>query len=417
MSIVVTIPSKEEAKVQGWNKSKSYYIIDNIKTQMIENVNQAIDYYYQKYKTFINLYNNKLQQQNIVSAQIMSLEQLFNQAMDQYNTQVVFNWENVQKQSSQDLQIKAQQLNVYTQWLQKHGQNNIALRDILAFFSTNGVVNYNQIPGKVDLNTIQGLINKFIGSSSNQQSPRQLGGHRSRLMGEIIEQGANSIIAENTQGLIGYVQVGSKNSILPNRTVAQGKTDGMLFVNVTMDGGLIQHSQNFYKAFGQFPQYTTTKNHNLILEASEIFDLSYGGLQQGLNSYVNNSLYGSMLGITNKAWTGTTGTLGSFSISANEIRNRKSEGIEEFFKDKQEFHLYTSFVTSKYLINIIGAFNGIVSTGSTMQPTYLWLANLYNNYYTIRHSDNLKDSSISWSGEEWGKKYKVHNSIIVARSI
>ena len=65
---------------------------------------------------------------------------------------------------------------------------------------------------------------------------------------------------------------------------------------------------------------------------------------------------------------------------------------------------------------IIGIYNGIVVTGSGMMPTYRWLYSIYNSYRTLRHTFNLVESRNSNSGSEYGARYSVHNSIVVARA-
>ena len=407
------MPPKETVRVQGWNQTKDYYVVKNFKTHLVHNVNQTIEYYHQKYNTFITAANQKLQKTLLPLLEVSSVEELLEVAIANYNSNVALSWENIQRQSSAELQEKAKEFEKITKSLQQKGETIIQFKEILKHFSTDKTINYDHIPGVVNLNSIQTQLSSFV--SYKGDSPRALGGHRSRLFGEIIEQGCGSMIYEQLMGLLGHIQTGDKNSFLPNGTVGQGKTDNMFFVDVSCDGGLTEHAQSFYGTKkGQYLDYSTTTNHSIALEASEIFDLTYGGLQQALNSNVNHYLRGNMMGVNNKAWIGQSGTFGSFSISAQEIRQRKKEGISDWFVHPEEFHIYTAYVVSKYLINIIGVFNGMIATGSQMMPTYAWLYKLYNSGRALRHSDNLKES-YGYTNKNWGVKYKISNSLNVSK--
>lgn len=402
--LVIDIPSPEKVKLQGWNKNKPYYVVHNFKTHMIYNVNLAINYYYQKYKMFITLANTQFAAKLGILATVPSLETMFNQAFNEYNSSVAPAWENIQNMKTTQLQSRLKAFNSETQLLEAGAENLINFGQLLQYLNNNEIINSNikTLPNTINLTHLQSVMSNFLSLSSGQQA----GGQRSIIFGEIFEQGANGIINSNIDGLLNYFQVGSKNSLLPNGKIGYGKTDGLL----TLDSISIIDQKVGKNTI-------TVTNQNIPLEASELFDLSQGGYLSALGKYIENPAAGGILGITNKAWTGNRGTFGSFSASASEIVSRTSQGISEWFAESEEFHLYSSYVVSKYLINIIGAHNAIIASGSHMGPTYQWLANLYNNSNTIRHADNLKSSIGSRSGEEWGRKYIVRNNLIIARSI
>ena len=407
---VVSIPPKEHMMDQPGPPTKSYYVINTFVSQTPDNVNKAIDYYYEKYRMFISLANQKLNTQilNQING-TLSIEQMFQNAYDTYNTQVAVNWQNLQKQDSKTLQTKIQNFNTYTKQLTARGQQFIQLRDFLAYMNEGTIDNYDQIPGAINLSTIQTLIQSFI--SAPGDSPQSLGAHRSRLFGEIFEQATQSLIQDSTQYLLGYMQTGGEKSLLPSGRVAQGKSDGMFFIDTKMDGGLITQTIPGSKA-----SYAVTSQHNIPLEVSTLFDVT-GGINQVLNQYTAlGSIQGGMLGVSNKAQVGNLSSFGSFAPSAQIIKNREphigAKKISQYFHYQEDFKDYASYIVSKYLINIIGVYNGIISTGNEMMPTYLWLEQLYNSFRTIRHSIDLGSSKESASS---GAKYSVHNKLVISK--
>ena len=405
---VCSIPAKEKALDQKGPPNKSYYVISTFVSQTPIYVNKAIDYYYEKYKTFINLANQKITS-NIIqqNRNVLSISEMLQKAYTTYNTQTSLNWQSLQAQNTAMLQAKIQQFNQYTKQLAEAGEKSFAFRDFLQQMSYNSTINYDEIPGSVNIGSIQQLIDSFLNIST--ESTKALGGARSALFGEIFEQGVNTSILENSKNILGYIQTGNSKSVLPGGIVGKGKSDGMFFVDINTDGGLIKNSTTK-------GEIAVTKNNNIELEASQIFDLGNDGLNNALNMYSKeNNIRGGMLGITNKSWVGKTGSFGNFAYSAAQIRSRRlPEGeISKYFHYQEDFNDYNSYIVSKYLINILGVYNGIVATGDEIMPTYVWLANLYNSFRTIRHASSLITSTVSASS---GVKYDVHNKLIIAKT-
>lgn len=385
---------------------KNYYIVNTFVSQTSSLVDEAVDFYYQKYKIFIQLADSRLQQEfaSLYRSNI-TFKDAFQRAYNTYSTQIASHWTQIQSTSTQQLSPNIQAFNNYTRALQSAGETQLDLRDVLQQLSQGAIINYSSIPGTVDLNSIHKLLDSF--SKKDVNNVRSIAGARSRLMGEIFEQGANSILAEGTHQLLGYMQVGGVRSLLPGGTVGYGKSDGMFFAT-SMDGGLTTLPN----------KASVTKNHQIELEASKLFDLDDGGAQQAIAQYANlNDFRGGMLGTTVKAWIGNTGTFGSFSPTAKIINNRQiaesSNGeISEWFSELQDFKAYNSYIVAKYLINIIGVYNGIIITGNEMMPTYQWLQNLYNSFRTIRHVNSIKESKETSRGS--GRKYWASNKLVIA---
>lgn len=396
---------------------KDHYIIVTFLGKMTENTNDTINYYYQKYYNFIRNANAKINQQlSNMQSSVPSIGTLFNQAFANYNINVSKIWSMIQNTDTQTLRSRVAAFNSYTQQLQSQGQTVVDFYQFLNYMSNNSIPAGTQIPGVINIQSISSFMNDFL--NPKVVSSKSLGGHRGRLFGEVFEQGTNSMIAANVANLLAYIQVGNQNSILPNKTVAQGKTDGMFFADSGADGGIVQHTQTFYKnpRTRAYPTYATTKNQSIELEASTLFDLSTkNGLTSALATYTSiGSARGSMIGTSVKAWTGSKGSFGSFSISAREINNRsdgsRDDSISTYFDDIETFKLYNEYVVSKYLINIIGAYNAIMVTGDEILPTYQWLYNLYSSSLRIRHSI-MRARKMSVSG--YGEHYYVSNKLAV----
>lgn len=410
MSFVVSVPPPEHVPEQPY-RSKNYYIINTFITQTASHTDIAIDYYYDKYLMFIKQLAAQADQQfSSASVAVPSIWQMFEQAYSRYTTNGAPLWRALQSQSTANLRQLASKLNAETQKLVASGQTYIDFQNVLNIM-TNTSISSNKLPGTININSINGRLSSFLGSST--LTTRQAGSHRANLFGEIFEQGVGTMFADSFQGLLGYLQVGRENSWLPNNTVAQGKTDSMFFVDVQTDGGLQQHGQSTYQFRGKYPNYTTTQQHNIELEASQLFDLSQKGDALARSKYISDSLRGGMMGVSVKSWIGQTGSFGSFSTSASEINARRPNGISTYFEDQETFNDYNAYVVSKYLINIIGAYNAILATGDEIMPTYRWLASLYSGerLRRIRHS-TMKAAKESASGS--GKHFYVSNRLSVS---
>ena len=413
MSFVVQIPLPEHVPEQPYNNI-DYYIVSTFITKAAKNTDIAIDYYYDKYLTFIR----RLAAQHTTSmrnmqAAVPSLWQMFEQVYNRYAATGAPLWQTLQTTSTNNLRNLAHALNTTTQQLNAAGQTHIDFQNILNTMTNTSTLPGNRLPGTVNINSIGTHLSQFLNSST--QTSRQVGARRANLFGEIFEQGVGTMMRDSFQGLMGYLHVGRENSWLPNSMIAQGKTDNMFFVDIHTDGGLQRHNQSTYSFRGGYPQYATTLNNTIELEASTLFDLSKGGERIAHDRYIFDNLRSGMIGMSVKSWIGQTGSFGSFSISAAEINRRDPKGISTYFEDQETFNDYNAYIVSKYLINIIGAYNAIMATGDEIMPTYRWLASLYNGQRLrrIRHS-TYKAAKESASGS--GKHFYVSNRLSVSYS-
>ena len=424
--------------ISDWSQEdREYYVIHTFHSNIPKLVNKAIDYYYEKYMHFMRLADQQFSQNiRALVHDNQDIQSLFQEAFENYETNIGVAWQTLQNQNSSDLQTNLRTFREQTRQINDSCNNIIGFGAFLRAMAYNENVNYNEIPGTINLNNLP--IDQFINTPA--ENIRQLAGLRSTIFGQIFEDGANSALFDFVNDQLrllsfyqlGYLSTGNQKALLPPNApnkatkIGFGKTDGMLFVDADCDGGLVEHYRDPVKNRGR---YSTTRRHSIELEASEIYDLSSiepgGDLYQAMKKYIEDPLRGGMLGITDKAWVGQTGSMGSFAYSANEINNRpivRTPGrVSAYFTWYDDFQAYNVYVVAKYLINIIGAYNGIVSTGTQIIPTYNWLFNLYNisnNNRTraIRHSVVGKNSDDGWEqrAKHNAQIYKVSNKLIVS---
>ena len=420
------IPTRIAVTDNTKNYTKKPWPIKTFLTEENKNVNEVIDYYYQKIETFMNLANTQLSKQLQMYHGVNSLEELFIQAADTYDKKVSDIWLEIQKIPTGQLQPNIQKLNNYTNQLIRSGKGTISFAQILSLLSDSSVksgnnINTSNIPGTINIYSFQQNLNSF--AQAKGLDPQALGAHRAVTMGQIYEIGVNEIIASNTHQVLNYFATGNQRT---KQTINQnllGKTDGLF----TISGINIDLSEINSNLQGKLNSNAQARNI-ITLEADEIIDLNQNGYNYAIQTYVNNPTAAALLGIQNKAWIGKSGTMSSFAPSANEIRQRTTwtptgEPISKWFANDGRFGNYTGYVLSKYLISAIGAHNALMATGAHgITPTYLWLWNLYMSGKHLRHTFNLMES-MSENGELIGKnnrsyhegaKYTVRNNIVIA---
>lgn len=385
-------PSKISVTDGTKNYTKKPWPIQTFITEENWNVNKAIDYYYQKMLAFVSIANAQLSRQMQLYHNVLSLEELFEQAADTYDKYVADLWIKIQQTSTKDLQPKIKELNDYTRQLTAMGNRTISFASILSIL-TNGRpdgLSTTQVPGVININNFRNNLNAF---ASVTGSPDVVGSHRAVTMGQIYEHGVNEMIANSTRGVLNYFATGNKRTQQTVKTPMPGKTDGLFTIaGVTID---LHEIDPILK--GKLTNETKAQR-TVVLEADDNFDLSHGGFYQAMQKYVYNPTAAAMMGIQNKAWVKSNGTMGSFAKSAEEIRTRSTwtpsgQPISQWFTNDGRFGNYTGYVLSKYLINAIGAYNGLMATGSHgITPTYMWLWNLYMSGKHLRHTFNLMES-------------------------
>lgn len=409
------------------NYTKKPWPIKTFVTEEMKNVNDTIDYYYQKMLGFIRIANAQLSAQIQLYHNVKSLEELFQQSADIYDQNFVDVWTLIQKTSTKDLKPKIQQLNNYTRQLTQAGQRTISFASVLSILASSSAagISTNTIPGFININTFQNNLSQFAAATG---TPRSVGAHRAVTMGQIYELGVNEMLANGTRGILNYFATGHQRTKKRLTSNLPGKTDGLF----TIKGIDIDLSQIDSSLKGKLTSDKKAKEV-IVLEADELIDATQMGFEYAIQKYINNPSAAAMIGIQNKAWLGSSGTLGSFADSANEIRKRSTwtpsgEPISKWFANDGRFGNYTGYVLSKYLISAIGPYNALMATGTYgITPTYKWLWSVYMSGKHLRHTFNLMESIKSISkdhtrtmlaknerGYHNAAIYSVRNNIIVA---
>lgn len=420
-------PTKISVTDNTRNYTNKEWPIKTFITEENKNVNETIDYYYQKMVSFVKIANQQLNSQLQQYHNVNSIEELFQQTADTYDKNVADIWNAIQKTSTKELQPKVQELNKYTRELSAAGSRTISFASVLSIL-TNGSPNglpTSYIPGTIDINSFRTNLNSFAHATG---SPSNIGAHRAVTMGQIYEIGVNEMIADNMRGILKYFATGNKRTRQSLTDTLPGKTDGLLTINgINIDLKEIDSSLRG-KLTGD-----TKARQTIILEADEVIDSTQLGFEYAIQKYIANPSAAAMIGIQNKGWTGTNGTMGSFERSAQEIRSRSTwtpsgQPITEWFANEGRFGNYTGYVLSKYLISVIGAYNALMATGAHgITPTYMWLWNLYMSNKHLRHTFNLMETvesimkdhtRVMLNKNERGYRgaaiYTVRNNIIIA---
>ena len=404
------------------NYTNKEWPIKTFITQENEHVNDAIEYYYQKMLSFTRIANQRLSKQLQDWYGVQSIEELFAQASDTYDKQFTDIWSQIQKTKTNDLQPMVNQLNEYTRQLRMAGEQTISFASILSILTNQqpDKISSNQIPGSINIDSFQTKLLSFV-NAYGHSSPHQLGAHRSLALGEIYEKGVNFMLASNTKGLLNHFATGHQRTMKTLTSDLAGKTDGLLTISgVNID--LSEISPLLSGTLSSDGQATQT----VTLEVYDDIDMSNGGLDNAIQRYINSPAV-NMIGIQNKAWIRSSGTMGSFAKSAEEVRARVG-GISQWFANDGRFANYTGYTLSKYLINAIGAHNALMATGAHgIMPTYMWLWNLYMSGKHLRHSFNLMKSvdfirkdhtreilAKNERGYHGAAIYEIRNNIIIA---
>lgn len=410
-------PTKMIAVDNTRNYTNKKWPVETFVTQENEHVNDAIEYYYQKILSFTKITNQLLSKQLQDWYSVQSIEEIFAQASDTYDKQFTDIWSQIQKTKTKDLQPMVNQLNEYTRQLQMAGEQTISFASILSVLTNQqpGKISSNQIPGSININSFQTKLLSFV-NAYGHSSPHQLGAHRALALGEIYEQGVNSMLASGTKNLLNSFATGNQRNMKTLTSELTSKTDGLF----TISGVSVNLNEISPLLNGTINGNGTTSK-KIILDLYDDIDLSSKERGLSIQKYLTSPAT-SMLGIQNKAWIRPNGTMGSFAKSAEEVRARVG-GISQWFANDGRFANYTGYTLSKYLINAIGAHNALMATGAHgIMPTYMWLWNLYMSGKHLRHTFNLM-KSIEEDHNPVGKwqrgyhnaaKYEIRNNIIIA---
>ena len=399
----------ENLAVNKTYKKLDRYPIKTFQTHMEQNVKDAIWYYYWKYNIFIQTVEKNCHKKLIMDVlSIPSFKTLLENVMSTHQLNTANVWNDIMTNKNSRKNALTQMARQYNNLVQSKNLSSDALVRIDFLLKKLKGQNIqtaslkSAFPGTISLNTILADLS-VISSTVNNSSYI---GARTDLLGRIYETGISNLSKDALGSLLSVVQTGDLKARLPNNTIGQIKSDSFLsmkplnFINLGND-----ISAHMDKSTGEV----------IELEESALINVENDSDLRGLLNKQFNGERAGMLGLNIKSWTnrGAGGSLGKFSISAQEINNRSSGNISERFSSADAFRAYNGYIASKYLINILGAYNGLMVTGQQFEPTYFWLQNLYNQDLLIGHKRHGYATSLS--GKDGGKKYLVGSDLSILK--
>lgn len=325
---------------------------------------------------------------------IPNIEQLFEEAFNNYNTNFQPLWESIySKQYDQKtLAIKLREWQQLNQNLDENLTGAAYTVKFLEHIANSDGSNFNLNNTKgIDFSTIQNTEQKIM--DEKFITAKKFGGARGRYFGEIFEQGAGLTFQNSLGSLMNILQIGGEKSYSAAAgRKTYGKTDyGFFGFNVD-----IQTDDKLGKVF-----VNKDTEEIIPMEAIEVIDLKTQSIDSILTEYTSGSK-GLIGGATMKQWTDTMitnvartsgGSFGRSQLSAQYVNKRQPQGIADNFSTRTTFEDYTAYAISRFLLNVIGVYNIIVASGSHTSFTHDWLTSIKNSsklVHTIKNSENGK---------------------------
>lgn len=358
--------------VSDSNKNKAIWIDYDGNTDV--NYKAAIQYYNTRINTFLTAMLAKLKA-NTNSMQSMTTEELFNQMQSSLDP-FISNWEifyNTRPDVKKLQSVAQQYIQAVQQEELKYAETAARAKLLIDLMRTEGIMNdsmVNTLPATLDFATVE----TDLMSMTQTNDIHQLIGHRTNIMSEIFEQGGrhfSGVIGDQINNMI------AGTGRILNSSGKQIKPDAILTMSTSLAG--------------QLPSATSTRDLSISVDLEEIIDLErYANNPDALLAAIGIP-YSDTIGITMKMWTNKARhkTMGYMSLSASDLERSK------IHSDAGTKRLYNAYVHSKYLINIIGAANGLILGGSKgLERTDSFLENLLNSRRGIMASkDDLSSSN------------------------
>lgn len=339
--------------------------------QTSKNYEAAINYYNQRTTTILNgllaQINIKLVQQN--QQKINSTEELIDTmaaGLDNFIT----NWETFYNSKPDVNKFKAfaAQYNALLNQENYNTEQVVARAQIIKLLIQNEIITEDMgdaLPPTLDFSAVQSDINALASGVGNI-------GNRTNIMSEMFEQGGRYFAGAIGDVLNDFI---SGTGRILNAAGKQIKPDALITANVTLQEELKTASR--------------TDELSLSVDLEEtLIDLDKMTSVDQIIQTVG--LTNEALGVTMKMWTERARhkTMGYFlsqgDIDRDAIHSRP--GTQR---------LYNAYVHSKYLINIIGALNGLIVGGSHgLERTDAFLSNVFNKGRGIMAAkDKLSEKS------------------------
>jgi hypothetical protein len=326
-----------------------------------DNYNTAIDYYEQITNNYLqallNRFKHFFMKQNIKTTEDLIKE--MSKGLDPF----INNWQEFynNKPSIQQMQSLAQQYcNTVNESTEQYAQSAARAKLLIDLMKANSIINEsfsNSLPDTLDFSSIEtDLISMATKSTLSNE---QLIGHRTNIMSEIFEQGGR-YFANTIGNLMNFLTVGTGRIL--NEGGKQIKPDSIITYNAT-----IRNSLKTGTSINDLPA-------KIDLALNEIINLN--DYKDNINGLIQDiGVTNQALGATMKMWTSKARhkTMGYF-LSGGDIDRDK------IHSDPNTRRMYNAYAHSKYLINIIGALNGLIVGGANgLSRTDVYLRGLMNS--------------------------------------
>lgn len=339
----------------------------------------AINYYNQKTNLILNNLLKQLNQKLIQKGQnpLQSTEQLI-ETMSEGLNEFITQWEQFynSKPDINKFRSFAKQYNELMQRDNKNIEQTVARAQIIKLLIQNEIITKDMgdvLPPTLNFSALQADINTLANGGGNI-------GNRTNIMSEIFEQGGR-YFANSIGNLLNDFTVGTGR--ITNLAGKQIKPDALIVMDTSLKNDIQEASKT-----SQLPM-------KIDLEET-LIDLSK---MKSIDDIINTiGLSNEALGITMKMWTEKARhqTMGYF-LSQGDIDR------DNIHSQPTTRRLYNAYVHSKYLINIIGALNGLIVGGQYgLQRTDAFLLTIFNKGKGIMAA---KDKLNQKSGLEIKSRY------------
>lgn len=370
------------------------YVINTFVSQRKSNTETAISYYQQKTEALLNSLQTKMINQASSNLQkIQSLDEIFETKLQEISAQMgdLEAFQN-KKITGKDIQARVIEYKKAVQSIEEGIENGFQTIQFLQYLQGNdsNIGIGSKLPEVINLQSQQKVLETMV--SEGYATASAAGGARARLLGEITEQVIISMLNGNLNEMFGELIASGTAQTKNWAGLTQGKSDA-LFASMELK----LEKMNSGETYGQI------NNQSVELDLVEALDMESKDVKSVLQQYTTGAR-GMIGGMTIKQWSdqrlgSRNATIAHSSYTMNLINNRyPNQMISEGFKSKQTFLEYTSYIVSRFLINIIGAYNILVGNASGIETTAKWLTRLVQEKYVLQHS--VKMSNGIWQAKD-----------------
>ena len=367
---------------------KQHWPVKTFASETEKNYDIAISYYKQKRIAFMSFAQQQvIQKMAQFTSQTQSIQELVNQNVEYFSQNILPAWQSIQQSKKSIGQLQSG----LKKWKQNTQDINTAISRIQGISTLLNSINptfpINAIkdgPSFIDQNILTRWIEKTPMKGSSYS------GARASAFGEIFESLFTSCLAQGVSDNLQVLKIGSySTSRSPTSgSKVQGKTDVMMNAGPSLSLATDSTGLTIGK---------TSTGLSVLLDANEWIDISNGS-KYFMNQYVKGPAQ-ALVGVSVKQWlmsevahksgSSSKASMGSSSWTARLIESRWSplglKTISWVFDNPLSFTSYTGYIVSKYLVNIIGAYNILMITGDEIAYTEEWLRSLLDRQYVIAH--------------------------------